>query len=119
MLFRNDKKDNRDATSNVVPLFPLRELIVFPHEVYPIFVGFQSLDRLLASDEDGVDLMRENDQFAQREQWHYVRRCIAIVFFVIAKKHLVDLESPALCGFGGLLIDQQWLLLLSNHFFRD
>ena len=39
MLFRNDKKDNRDATSNVVPLFPLRELIVFPHEVYPIFVG--------------------------------------------------------------------------------
>ena len=41
MLFRNDKKDNRDATTNVVPLFPLRELIVFPHEVYPIFVGRQ------------------------------------------------------------------------------
>jgi ATP-dependent Lon protease len=42
MLFRNDKKDNRDASAdNVVPLFPLRELIVFPHEVYPIFAGRQ------------------------------------------------------------------------------
>src|SRR6202790_4554399 len=41
MLFRNDKKDNRDGASNIVPLFPLRELIVFPHEVYPIFVGRQ------------------------------------------------------------------------------
>src|SRR5271157_3908822 len=38
MLFRNDKKDNHDA-SEIVPLLPLRELIVFPHEVYPIFVG--------------------------------------------------------------------------------
>src|ERR1700691_1104334 len=40
MLFRNDKKDNRDASANEqVPLLPLRELIVFPHDVYPIFVG--------------------------------------------------------------------------------
>ena len=40
MLFRNDKKDNRDAPAGIVyPLLPLRELIVFPHEVYPIFVG--------------------------------------------------------------------------------
>src|SRR6202051_276526 len=40
MLFRNDKKDNRDgAPAELVPLLPLRELIVFPHEVYPIFVG--------------------------------------------------------------------------------
>src|SRR5208282_4649334 len=40
MLFRNDKKDNRDnMPGQVVPLLPLRELIVFPHEVYPIFVG--------------------------------------------------------------------------------
>jgi hypothetical protein len=31
MLFRNDKKDNRDA-NETVPLLPLRELIVFPHE---------------------------------------------------------------------------------------
>jgi hypothetical protein len=41
-VFRNDEKDNRDASSNeTVPLLPLRELIVFPHEVYPIFVGRQ------------------------------------------------------------------------------
>src|SRR5579864_3637575 len=42
MLFRNDKKDNRDASqTELVPLLPLRELIVFPHEVYAIFVGRQ------------------------------------------------------------------------------
>jgi ATP-dependent Lon protease len=40
MLFRNDKKDNPSQTA-AVPLLPLRELIVFPHEVYPIFVGRQ------------------------------------------------------------------------------
>ncbi|HTY56472.1 MAG TPA: endopeptidase La [Candidatus Binataceae bacterium] len=40
MLFRNDKKDQREAPAAAVfPLLPLRELIVFPHEVYPIFVG--------------------------------------------------------------------------------
>src|SRR5271169_6940721 len=42
MLFRNDKKDNRDASqTELVPLLPLRELIVFPYEVLPIFVGRQ------------------------------------------------------------------------------
>ena len=42
MLFRNDKKDNRDnSLTQIVPLLPLRELIVFPHEVDPIFVGRQ------------------------------------------------------------------------------
>jgi ATP-dependent Lon protease len=40
MLFRSDKKDNRDPSQpDSVPLLPLRELIVFPHEVYPIFIG--------------------------------------------------------------------------------
>src|SRR5438552_7838107 len=48
MLFRNDKKDTRDnAPGQVVPLLPLRELIVFPHEVYPIFVGRQKSIRAL------------------------------------------------------------------------
>src|SRR5258706_4724512 len=51
MLFRNDKKDNRDGASNVVPLFPLRELIVFPHEVYPIFVGRQKSIKALEAAE--------------------------------------------------------------------
>src|ERR1700736_3721914 len=51
MLFRNDKKDNRDGASNIVPLFPLRELIIFPHEVYPIFVGRQKSIKALEAAE--------------------------------------------------------------------
>ncbi|MGH7075584.1 MAG: endopeptidase La [Stellaceae bacterium] len=51
MLFRNDKKDNRDGASEMVPLLPLRELIVFPHEVYPIFVGRQKSIKALEAAE--------------------------------------------------------------------
>src|ERR1700689_36380 len=50
MLFRNDKKDNPGAAA-VVPLLPLRELIVFPHEVYPIFVGRQKSIKALEAAE--------------------------------------------------------------------
>ncbi len=54
MLFRNDKRDNRDPSSNeTVPLLPLRELIVFPHEVYPIFVGRQKSIKALEAAESG------------------------------------------------------------------
>jgi len=42
MLFRNDKKDNRERGRNVrLPLLPLRDIIVFPHMVVPLFVGRQ------------------------------------------------------------------------------
>ncbi len=45
MLFRNDKdkKDDREPTgsSSRVPLLPLRDIIVFPHMVVPLFVGRQ------------------------------------------------------------------------------
>ena len=45
MLFRNDKKDNRDGTPGgsllSIPLLPLRDIIVFPHMVVPLFVGRQ------------------------------------------------------------------------------
>src|ERR1700738_1649444 len=56
MLFRNDKhkndrKDGRDAQGETVPLLPLRELIVFPHEVYPIFVGRQKSIKALEAAE--------------------------------------------------------------------
>jgi ATP-dependent Lon protease len=51
MLFRNDKKDNRDISHEAVPLLPLRELIVFPHEVYPIFVGRQKSIKALEAAE--------------------------------------------------------------------
>jgi ATP-dependent Lon protease len=38
MIFRNDKKDN-NLSAHVVPLLPLRGLVVFPHEVFPMSVG--------------------------------------------------------------------------------
>ncbi len=43
MLFRNDKKDDKEPTSGMtrVPLLPLRDIIVFPHMVVPLFVGRQ------------------------------------------------------------------------------
>src|SRR5712691_5403139 len=53
MLFR-DKKDNRDASSNeTVALLPLRELIVFPHEVYALLVGRQKSIKALEAAESG------------------------------------------------------------------
>jgi len=51
MLFRNDKKDHREISDETVPLLPLRELIVFPHEIYPIFVGRQKSIRALEAAE--------------------------------------------------------------------
>ena len=43
MLFRNDKKDDKEQGSGPsrVPLLPLRDIIVFPHMVVPLFVGRQ------------------------------------------------------------------------------
>ncbi|MEK7783123.1 MAG: endopeptidase La [Candidatus Binatota bacterium] len=44
MLFRNDKKDDKDKEADgllTVPLLPLRDIIVFPHMVVPLFVGRQ------------------------------------------------------------------------------
>src|SRR6202790_4943706 len=56
MLFRNDKdkndrKDGRDALGETVPLLPLRELIVFPNQVYPILVGRQKSIKALEAAE--------------------------------------------------------------------
>ncbi|OGQ79736.1 MAG: endopeptidase La [Deltaproteobacteria bacterium RIFCSPLOWO2_12_FULL_60_19] len=43
MLFRSDKKDDKekDASAVAVPLLPLRDIVVFPHMVVPLFVGRQ------------------------------------------------------------------------------
>jgi ATP-dependent Lon protease len=51
MLFRNDKEDHHDPSNETVPLLPLRELIVFPHEVYAIFVGRQKSIKALEAAE--------------------------------------------------------------------
>ncbi|HEU4342997.1 MAG TPA: endopeptidase La [Candidatus Binatia bacterium] len=49
MLFRNDKKDEKGEAGGVtrVPLLPLRDIIVFPHMVVPLFVGRQRSIRAL------------------------------------------------------------------------
>jgi ATP-dependent Lon protease len=51
MLFRNDKKDPREQSPSDagqrVPLLPLRDIIVFPHMVVPLFVGRQKSIRAL------------------------------------------------------------------------
>jgi ATP-dependent Lon protease len=51
MLFRNDKKDGREGvpggSAARVPLLPLRDIIVFPHMVVPLFVGRQKSIRAL------------------------------------------------------------------------
>jgi ATP-dependent Lon protease len=43
MLFRNDKKDEKDPAGGPMrmPLLPLRDIVVFPHMVVPLFVGRQ------------------------------------------------------------------------------
>ena len=50
MLFRNDKKDTRDGQPGAaprVPLLPLRDIIVLPQMVVPLFVGRQKSIRAL------------------------------------------------------------------------
>ena len=48
MLFRNDKKDPDATTGGTrVPLLPLRDIIVFPHMVVPLFVGREKSVRAL------------------------------------------------------------------------
>ena len=50
MLFRSDKKDEKEkesGSSTRVPLLPLRDIIVFPHMVVPLFVGRQRSIRAL------------------------------------------------------------------------
>ena len=42
MLFRSDKKDDKEKEGSLtVPLLPLRDIVVFPHMVVPLFVGRQ------------------------------------------------------------------------------
>jgi ATP-dependent Lon protease len=43
MLFRNEKKDDKEQGGGSVriPLLPLRDIVVFPHMVVPLFVGRQ------------------------------------------------------------------------------
>jgi ATP-dependent Lon protease len=57
MFFRNDeKKDSGEKKSRTVPLLPLRDIIVFPHMVVPLFVGreksINALEEAMSHDKD-------------------------------------------------------------------
>jgi len=68
MLFRNDKKDARDGSGGGgvlrVPLLPLRDIIVFPHMVVPLFVGRQKSIKAL---EEALNKQKVILLAAQRE----------------------------------------------------
>ena len=66
MLFRNDKKDNPGPGSSGirVPLLPLRDIIVFPHMVVPLFVGRQKSIKAL---EEAMNKQKYILLAAQRE----------------------------------------------------
>ena len=49
-------KDKRGGKSRIVPLLPLRDIIVFPHMVVPLFVGREksiaALEQAMAGDKE-------------------------------------------------------------------
>src|SRR5262247_660440 len=55
MFFKNDEKKGR---ARALPLLPLRDIIVFPHMVVPLFVGREksiaALEQAMAADKEIV-----------------------------------------------------------------
>jgi ATP-dependent Lon protease len=66
MLFRNDKRENPGGggAGMRVPLLPLRDIIVFPHMVVPLFVGRQKSIKAL---EEAMNKQKYILLAAQRE----------------------------------------------------
>src|SRR5213076_3165709 len=68
MLFRNEKRDPKDPPpaggGMRVPLLPLRDIIVFPHMVVPLFVGRQKSIKAL---EEAMNKQKYVLLAAQRE----------------------------------------------------
>jgi ATP-dependent Lon protease len=66
MLFRNDKRDTPGPGGDAlrVPLLPLRDIIVFPHMVVPLFVGRQKSIKAL---EEAMNKQKYVLLAAQRE----------------------------------------------------
>ncbi|AKU90228.1 endopeptidase La [Vulgatibacter incomptus] len=56
MFFGKDEKKGGQAKSRMVPLLPLRDIIVFPHMVVPLFVGreksINALEEAMAHDKE-------------------------------------------------------------------
>jgi ATP-dependent Lon protease len=58
MFFKSDKDEEQDSTvdRNLLPLLPLRDIIIFPHMVVPLFVGrkksINALESAMATDKN-------------------------------------------------------------------
>ncbi len=58
MFFKNDKDENMDVSGdqNLLPLLPLRDIIIFPYMVVPLFVGrkksINALESAMATDKN-------------------------------------------------------------------
>ena len=77
---------------------------------------FERLYRLMPSHEDWINFVRKNNEFTQRQQRNYLRRrIVTIVFFIVAKEHLIYRVSPNSGGLGGFLVDQQRRFLLTYY----
>ena len=67
-IFRNDEDGENsgqdEASENVIPLLPLRDIVVFPHMVVPLFVG---RTRSIAALEEAMEGDRQLLLCAQRE----------------------------------------------------
>ncbi|MFQ5667430.1 MAG: LON peptidase substrate-binding domain-containing protein, partial [Candidatus Binatia bacterium] len=65
MLFRNDRRDDPGSGGGIrVPMLPLRDIIVFPHMVVPLFVGRQKSIKAL---EEAMNKQKYILLAAQRE----------------------------------------------------
>ena len=66
MFFNRNDNDNPNGkpAGKVLPLLPLRDIIVFPHMVVPLFVG---REKSISALEQRHNHMREDDDVAQRQ----------------------------------------------------
>lgn len=59
-----DKQDPSQSTVNELPLLPLRDVVVYPHMVTPLFVGrgksIEALERAMASDKQVLLVAQKN-----------------------------------------------------------
>ncbi|MCG8592648.1 MAG: LON peptidase substrate-binding domain-containing protein, partial [Proteobacteria bacterium] len=72
-FFRNEDESNGESSTppsdgRVVPLLPLRDIVVFPHMVVPLFVGrAKSIQALEDAVEEGRELMLAAQRQAGQE----------------------------------------------------
>lgn len=63
-LISKDKKENPDGDKMVLPLLPLRDIVVFPHMVVPLFVG---RERSIQALENAMGLKKDLFLSAQKD----------------------------------------------------